>query len=197
MTDLQMLKSYHYKFTGTGPCQKVDVFSTPDKIFWGAFFGDVEHEVRPSPVQRRCAGGACWVTSCDTEHSDPLRAFSSREGFEGSRVRGCKGIQSICATWSNPTLCRTERLQVLSVTEGHRITLTYVLHRTMDASYNPTADLLLLRASKLHEALCQALACKDFMPDGGRLGFRCRHLYEETQLAQVWYRAHHRTMARL
>eukprot|EP00959_Pyramimonas_sp_CCMP1952_P377093 7898430-Pyramimonas_sp.AAC.1 len=79
MTDLQMLKSYHYKFTGTGPCQKVDVFSTPDKIFWGAFFGDVEHEVRPSPVQRRCAGGACWVTSCDTEHSDPLRGSINKK----------------------------------------------------------------------------------------------------------------------
>ena len=82
-----------------------------------------------------------------------------------------------------------EHSQVTKVLDGHRITLTYVLHRKMDTSSNPTADQLLLRASKLHEALCAALASKTFMPEGGNLGFFCRHLYEETQLAQVWHGA--------
>jgi hypothetical protein len=56
-------------------------------------------------------------------------------------------------------------LLLLQVTEGYRITLTYTLHR--DAAPDPTADILLLRASQLQRQLAAALADKDFMPEGG------------------------------
>ena len=73
--------------------------------------------------------------------------------------------------------------EVEPVTSGHRVTLTYVLHR--DAAPTVTPDALLLRASALHTELRAALARADFLPEGGKLGLRCRHLYEETQLAQA------------
>jgi hypothetical protein len=50
------------------------------------------------------------------------------------------------------------------VTAGYRITLTYTLHR--DAAPDPTADLLLLRASELQRKLAAALADPTFMPEG-------------------------------
>ncbi|KAK3285140.1 hypothetical protein CYMTET_7239 [Cymbomonas tetramitiformis] len=73
--------------------------------------------------------------------------------------------------------------EVRPVTSGHRITLTYTLHR--DAAPDPNVDALLTRANTLYHSLSRALASPDFMPAGGHIGFECRHLYEESQLAQA------------
>ena len=70
--------------------------------------------------------------------------------------------------------------EVRKVTSGHRITLTYVLHR--DTAPNPLTDHLLLRASSLQRVLERALNFPGFMPGGGTLGYQCKHLYEESQL---------------
>ena len=35
------------------------------------------------------------------------------------------------------------------------------------------------------QALRNALDDSEFLPEGGQIGFHCRHEYEETQLAQV------------
>ena len=73
--------------------------------------------------------------------------------------------------------------QVLRVSSGYRLTMTYVLHR--DQPPNPNADMLLARADGLRKALKGLLADESFMPEGGHVGVYCRHQYEESALAQV------------
>lgn len=73
--------------------------------------------------------------------------------------------------------------EVERVESGYRITLTYTLHR--DTLPNPNTDMLLTRATSFHAQLQRALADPEWMPEGGAIGFHCRHLYEETSLAQA------------
>ena len=73
--------------------------------------------------------------------------------------------------------------QVQPVKSGYRITLTYTLHR--DAPPDPNTDALLSRAAAFHSQLKSALADAEFLPEGGTVGFYCRHMYEETALAQA------------
>ena len=73
--------------------------------------------------------------------------------------------------------------EVKPVTEGARLTLAYILRR--DAPPDPTCDILLSRSRAIADALRGALRDPSFLPRGGRIGFECRHLYEEPQLAQA------------
>jgi len=73
--------------------------------------------------------------------------------------------------------------QVTPVTAGHRITLTYTLHRRLEPGA-PTEPLV-ARAALMHGALRAAMEDAHFMPQGGHIGFHCRHQYEETALKQV------------
>jgi hypothetical protein len=73
--------------------------------------------------------------------------------------------------------------QVTPVMAGHRITLTYTLHRRLEPG--APAEPLVARAKLMHSALLAALEDAAFMPQGGHIGFHCRHLYEETVLKQV------------
>uniref|UniRef100_A0A0G4FW87 Fe2OG dioxygenase domain-containing protein n=1 Tax=Chromera velia CCMP2878 TaxID=1169474 RepID=A0A0G4FW87_9ALVE len=73
--------------------------------------------------------------------------------------------------------------EVLPVTAGTRLTLTYILHR--DAQPDPHCDVLLARATNVFRVLKKALKDPNFMKEGGKLGWECKHLYEESQLAET------------
>lgn len=73
--------------------------------------------------------------------------------------------------------------EVERVNSGHRLTLTYVLHR--DAAPDPSVDMLLNRAIGMHTALTEVLEYADFMREGGLLGVYCKHEYEEKALSRA------------
>eukprot|EP01094_Clydonella_sp_ATCC50884_P020071 TRINITY_DN4077_c0_g1_i1.p1 TRINITY_DN4077_c0_g1~~TRINITY_DN4077_c0_g1_i1.p1 ORF type:complete len:494 (+),score=106.67 TRINITY_DN4077_c0_g1_i1:853-2334(+) len=67
------------------------------------------------------------------------------------------------------------------VTSGYRVTLTYTLyHENMSGS-----DGLLARTASCQRQLEALLRDPSFFPEGGHIGYFCKHLYEETQLAAV------------
>ena len=71
--------------------------------------------------------------------------------------------------------------EVLPVTAGYRITLTYNLygHKSPVSPTNPTLDVTTSPFyQELHSALCNPI----FMRDGGVLGFSCHHVYVFDQL---------------
>lgn len=72
--------------------------------------------------------------------------------------------------------------EVLNVTEGHRVTLTYNLYWT---SYGPASmadNLKSIDQTSLYffSAVRDLLACPEFLPEGGRVGFTCAHAYPHT-----------------
>ena len=71
--------------------------------------------------------------------------------------------------------------EVLPVTAGYRITLTYNLygHQSPVSTLYPTLD---ITTSPLYRELCSALSNPIFMRDGGVLGFSCHHVYVFDQL---------------
>jgi len=73
--------------------------------------------------------------------------------------------------------------EMTPVTDGNRLTLTYILHRT--TAPDPNTDHLFLRAKNLNLALRAALADPAFYPQGARIAYYCRYLYEENSLSQV------------
>ena len=68
--------------------------------------------------------------------------------------------------------------EVQPVTKGHRLTLTYHIHAS--PAEQPPQPSLSLTAMPLGQALHRALKDLDFLPQGGKLGFACRHLYPHT-----------------
>ncbi|KAF2795417.1 hypothetical protein K505DRAFT_382401 [Melanomma pulvis-pyrius CBS 109.77] len=68
--------------------------------------------------------------------------------------------------------------EVLEVTEGHRITLTYNLYYTLGvgdlAGNSPAMD---VKSLPLYKKIYEALADAEFMADGGYLGICCQHAY--------------------
>ena len=117
------------------------------------------------------------------EHSAlaaPLNNGYSR-GYYGSSAEKCAFVPQPVAQWV--AFFGDVQHEVERVISGHRLTLTYVLHR--DAEPDPSVDMLLQRASGVHKALTDALECADFMPDGGSLGVYCKHEYEEKVLSQA------------
>ena len=65
--------------------------------------------------------------------------------------------------------------EVLPVTSGHRITLTYNLYQTMPLQLNFDVT-----TNPLYGELLSALQSPHFMRFGGTLGFFCQHKYVET-----------------
>ncbi|EJD46042.1 hypothetical protein AURDEDRAFT_113761 [Auricularia subglabra TFB-10046 SS5] len=61
--------------------------------------------------------------------------------------------------------------EVLPVTSGHRVTITYNLYFASDAATPP------VKSEPLLQALKGLLADETFMPNGGRLGFGLKHQY--------------------
>ena len=66
--------------------------------------------------------------------------------------------------------------EVLPVTSGHRVTLTYNLYHSAPIS----PQLHDVTSTKLYQNLSSALLAPHFMPKGGTLGFYCQHKYVET-----------------
>ena len=66
--------------------------------------------------------------------------------------------------------------EVLPVTSGHRITLTYNLYHTSPAT-NLVPTLLNVVTNPLYQELIAALQNPFFMRQGGTLGFFCQHKY--------------------
>ena len=66
--------------------------------------------------------------------------------------------------------------EVLPVTSGHQVTLTYNLYHSAPIS----PQLLDVTSTKLYQNLSSALLTPHFMREGGTLGFYCQHKYVET-----------------
>ena len=66
--------------------------------------------------------------------------------------------------------------EVLPVTSGHRVTLTYNLYHSAPIS----PQLLDVTSTSFYRELSSALQTPHFMPEGGTLGFYCQHKYVET-----------------
>ena len=66
--------------------------------------------------------------------------------------------------------------EVLPVTSGHRVTLTYNLYHSAPIS----PQLLDVTSTSFYRVLSSALQTPHFMPEGGTLGFYCQHKYVET-----------------
>ena len=64
--------------------------------------------------------------------------------------------------------------EILPVTEGHRVSLTYNLYHSDQLNPMSAVDVI---TSPFHNNLKAALAHPDFLPDGGVLGFACQHKY--------------------
>ena len=66
--------------------------------------------------------------------------------------------------------------EVLPVTSGHRVTLTYNLYHSAPIS----PQLLDVTSTSFYRKLSSALQTPHFMREGGTLGFYCQHKYVET-----------------
>jgi hypothetical protein len=84
--------------------------------------------------------------------------------------------------------------EVLPVTSGHRVTLTYQLYVSEHLSglvhpQFPTAD---PKLNLLHQSIKEMLSSPTFMKNGGILGFHCAHQYAHTLCGTYNYprRAH-------
>ncbi|KAJ3507607.1 hypothetical protein NM208_g15937 [Fusarium decemcellulare] len=77
--------------------------------------------------------------------------------------------------------------EVLEVTEGHRMTLTYNLFWTTYGPASMAAHLPALDQESLHfyNALEKLLESEDFLSSGGLVGFTCTHAYPHTSKSSV------------
>lgn len=69
--------------------------------------------------------------------------------------------------------------EVLDVTEGHRVTLTYNLYWVPFGPASMADSLTSIDETSLHffTAVKDLLACPDFLPEGGAVGFACGYAY--------------------
>ena len=67
--------------------------------------------------------------------------------------------------------------EILPVTSGHHLTLTYNLYFVKEGGKISTSS-----AGWFHSALKEVLHLPQFLPDGGCLGFDCKHAYVFTSL---------------
>ena len=74
---------------------------------------------------------------------------------------------------------------------GSRVSLIYFLYREGRELQDIGVDHLLLRVHMLQEQIRQALRSSHFFPQGGRLHFRMRHLYDERSIAVTQEKLRH------
>ena len=102
----------------------------------------------------------------------------------GSLVTRHRGRQ-ICFDWSSSPETTNDKIcwasffsdvehEVLPVTSGYRVTLTYNLYQNFEMETLSTFD---AKAVPLYTELCTALQTPHFMRQGGILGFSCQHVY--------------------
>ena len=102
----------------------------------------------------------------------------------GSLVTRHQGRQ-ICFDWSSSPETTNDKIcwasffsdvehEVLPVTSGHRVTLTYNLYQNFEME---TLSTFHVTAVPLYTELCTALQTPHFMRQGGILGFGCQHVY--------------------
>ena len=102
----------------------------------------------------------------------------------GSLVTRHQG-QQICFDWSSSPETTNDKIcwasffsdvehEVLPVTSGYRVTLTYNLYQNFKMETLSTFD---VTAVPLYTELCTALQTPHFMRQGGILGFGCQHVY--------------------
>ena len=102
----------------------------------------------------------------------------------GSLVTRHQG-QQICFDWSSSPETTNDKIcwasffsdvehEVLPVTSGHRVTLTYNLYQNFKME---TLSTFHVTAVPLYTELCTALQTPHFMRQGGILGFGCQHVY--------------------
>ncbi|RSL63556.1 hypothetical protein CEP54_005155 [Fusarium duplospermum] len=77
--------------------------------------------------------------------------------------------------------------EVLQVTEGHRMTLTYNLFWTTYGPASMADNLKALDQESLHfySALQKLFDCEHFLSDGGLVGFTCAHAYPHTSQSSM------------
>ncbi|RSM00093.1 hypothetical protein CEP52_009324 [Fusarium oligoseptatum] len=77
--------------------------------------------------------------------------------------------------------------EVLQVTEGHRMTLTYNLFWTTYGPASMSDNLKALDQESLHfySALQKLFDCEHFLSDGGLVGFTCAHAYPHTSKSSM------------
>jgi len=83
--------------------------------------------------------------------------------------------------------------EVLKVTSGHRVTVTYNLYM-VDPVLKPEAPVItpsLKNTLNLQVALQGLLKSLEFLPDGGTLCFGLTHLYPITSKTELWEMANH------
>ncbi|KAL2359768.1 hypothetical protein RJZ56_007376 [Blastomyces dermatitidis] len=75
--------------------------------------------------------------------------------------------------------------EVLEVTEGHRVTLTYNLFWTLHgpASMSENFDAIDQKSLVFYSAFDKLVRCADFLPKGGTVGFICTHAYPHSARA--------------
>lgn len=76
--------------------------------------------------------------------------------------------------------------EILEVTSGYRVTLTYNLYTAEEpsATLSPGTDAHFLN-SPFHSLLCLFLRTPSFLPEGGLVGVRCEHGYAHTSNAMI------------
>ena len=103
--------------------------------------------------------------------------------FSGGALVTRHKSQEITYDWSSPCDNPIQKVQwaafysdveheILTVTEGHRVTLTYNLYH----SEGPSLELD-MTTSPFYNDLKAALNHPHFLPNGGTLGFACQHMY--------------------
>ena len=102
--------------------------------------------------------------------------------------------QEITYDWSSPADDPVRSIQwaaffsdveheILPVTEGYRVTLTYNLYHSTALSVLPAVD---VTTSPFHSNLEAALKHPHFLQEGGVLGFLCQHAYVFEKSSITW-----------
>ncbi|KAN0098474.1 hypothetical protein V8E51_014137 [Hyaloscypha variabilis] len=79
--------------------------------------------------------------------------------------------------------------EVLPVTSGHRVTLTYQLYVSEDAGglRHPQFPPIDQRLSSLYYSIKEMLSLPTFLKNGGILGFHCAHQYPNSEVGTYFY----------
>eukprot|EP01087_Luapelamoeba_hula_P007830 TRINITY_DN1922_c0_g1_i2.p1 TRINITY_DN1922_c0_g1~~TRINITY_DN1922_c0_g1_i2.p1 ORF type:complete len:713 (+),score=127.49 TRINITY_DN1922_c0_g1_i2:1-2139(+) len=164
--------------TKTGADADLGADDNTDVVRWAAFFADCEHEIKTVTKGYRIT--VTYNLYSDTSAEDELDALSP----------ACQQATHSCLTATGPASAQTsarttlerkrERYDVSTNKPGYRPQISPGLgvHSKLSKTVSTSAASVVEHAP-LVEMLRSALACPDFMPQGGLLGFPCRHVYSQ------------------